>query len=121
MSGNGLRRLDAKAADFDVALESLLRRDDPFDFTVLQIAQGIIADIRDMATPPFANTPRALTTLTFRMQPHSKFPQPLWKLLFKIFPRHCVSPSRWQRRELKIFTSARKRRPGSMMMVAALD
>ena len=47
MSENGLRRLDTKAADFDAALESLLLRDDPFDSTVLQTAQSIIADVRD--------------------------------------------------------------------------
>lgn len=47
MSENELRRLDTKAADFDVALETLLRRDDPFDSTVLQTAQDIIADVRE--------------------------------------------------------------------------
>ena len=47
MSGNGLRRLDTKSADFDVALESLLLRDDPFDSNVFQIAQDIIAGIRE--------------------------------------------------------------------------
>ena len=47
MSGNELRRLDAKAADFDVTLKSLLCRDDPFDPAVLQTVQGIIADVRD--------------------------------------------------------------------------
>jgi histidinol dehydrogenase len=47
MSENGFRRLNSKAADFDVRLESLLRRDDPFDFSVLQTVQDIIADVRD--------------------------------------------------------------------------
>jgi histidinol dehydrogenase len=47
MSGTGLRRLDTKAAGFNVALESILHRDDPFDSNVLQVAQGIIADVRD--------------------------------------------------------------------------
>jgi len=47
MNGNGFRRLNTKAADFDVALESLLSRDDPFDSIVLQSAEDIIADVRD--------------------------------------------------------------------------
>ena len=47
MSKTWLRRLDTKAADFDVALESLLHRNDPFDATVVKITQGIIADVRD--------------------------------------------------------------------------
>jgi histidinol dehydrogenase len=47
MSGNWFRRLNTKAADFDVALESLLSRDDQFDSIVLQGAQDIIADVRD--------------------------------------------------------------------------
>jgi histidinol dehydrogenase len=47
MSGYRLRRLDTKAADFDAALELLLRRDDSFDSIVMQTAQSIIADIRD--------------------------------------------------------------------------
>jgi histidinol dehydrogenase len=46
MTVNELRRLDTAAVDFDVALESLLRRNDPFDLTVLETAQRIIADVR---------------------------------------------------------------------------
>jgi histidinol dehydrogenase len=47
MSGEEFRRLDTEATDFDVALKSLLRRDNPFDSITLQTVQDIIADVRD--------------------------------------------------------------------------
>jgi histidinol dehydrogenase len=43
----GLRKLDTAATDFEVSLESLLDREDLFDSSILQVAQGIIADVRD--------------------------------------------------------------------------
>ncbi len=47
MRVNGLQRLDTKAPNFYVALEALLRRNEPFDSAVFQTVQGIIAEVRD--------------------------------------------------------------------------